>query len=76
MSDQPSEQASEFAIASRVVGIPPAIIQGLRDGSLVAVPREPTDAMLHAASFTLALQNVAATWRRMLAAAPAQGGGE
>ncbi len=40
-------QARRDAHASRWSGIPAATLRGLRDGSLVAVPREPTRAWRH-----------------------------
>lgn len=47
-------QEARDVIASGYCGIPAATIAGLRNGSLVAVPREPTKAMKDAGDRALA----------------------
>lgn len=52
------------------LGIPAATLRGLRDGSLVAVPAEPTQEMWDAGRAQLSAgEGVLAIWRAMLAAA-------
>lgn len=61
-----------------MLGIPASTLAGLRDGTLVAVPREPTEAMHNAArdwsaakyGKPIGIDASAGCWRAMLAAAP------
>lgn len=63
-----------LAEVAEMTGIPAATLAGLRDGSLVAVPREPTDAMvlqgwLHLSRLRPDTGHVTRVYRAMLAAA-------
>ena len=56
------------------LGIPAATLSALRSGEMVAVPREPTEAMIRAAYRTEGhSRSAAAIYRSMLAAAPKGG---
>lgn len=72
----PSQSSIPEFLAERTAGIPASTLAGLRDGRLVAVPREPTEAMLTAGREATTAWG---TYRLMLTAAPeapdAQGGG-
>lgn len=69
-SEDELSDAARIEELAALIGIPAATLRGLREKRLVAVPREPTDAMWDAARAQLSAgEGVLAIWRAMLAAA-------
>jgi hypothetical protein len=72
-----------YRMCAELLGVPADTLAGLRNGTLVAVPREPTEAMIYigqmlspSMTLTECYELTREFWAEMLAAAPGAGGGE